>query len=66
MPVTTTYTPKEIIAYGQEPVSVPVTIISGVTLAAGTVLGKVTASGLYNAYDNTATNGLEQALGVLS
>lgn len=34
-------------------------------LAAGTVLGKITASGKYAAYDNGATDGTEVAAGVL-
>lgn len=42
-----------------------VTIVSGETLAAGTVLGKITASGKYAAYDNAAADGTEVAAGVL-
>jgi hypothetical protein len=42
-----------------------VTILSGQNLAAGAVLGKVTASGKYKAYDNTAADGSEVAAGVL-
>jgi len=39
---------------------------SGVTYAkAGTVLGKVTASGKYGPYNHSATNGLEFAVGIL-
>ena len=39
---------------------------SGVTYAkAGTVLGKVTASGKYGPYNHSATNGLEFAIGIL-
>lgn len=34
-------------------------------LAAGTVLGKITASGKYVAYSNSATDGTEVAAGVL-
>lgn len=42
-----------------------VTIVSGQDLAAGAVLGKITASGKYAAYDNTASDGTETAAGVL-
>lgn len=42
-----------------------VTIVSGQDLAAGTVLGKITASGKYTAYNNAAANGSEVAAGVL-
>lgn len=43
----------------------PVTIVSGQNLSAGTVVGKITASGKYAAYDNTANTGIEVAAGVL-
>lgn len=42
-----------------------VTIVSGEDLAAGTVLGKITASGKYAAYDNGASDGTQTAVGVL-
>lgn len=42
-----------------------ITVVSGETLAAGAVLGKITASGKYAAYDNTAADGSEVAAGVL-
>lgn len=42
-----------------------VTIASGQNLKAGAVLGKITASGKYAEYDNTATDGTETAAGVL-
>jgi len=42
-----------------------VIILSGQNLKTGTVLGKVTASGKYVAYDNTASDGRETAAGVL-
>lgn len=42
-----------------------VTIAAGQTLQAGTVLGKVTATGHYVAYDNDNTNGSQAAAGVL-
>lgn len=41
-------------------------IVSGAGIVkAGTVLGLVTASGLYKPYDNDATDGSETAVGVL-
>ena len=42
-----------------------VTIASGQNLKAGAVLGKITASGKYAAYDNAATDGTETAAAVL-
>lgn len=44
-----------------------VTIVSGAgVLEAGTVLGKITASGKYDAYDNTTNTGIEVADCVLA
>lgn len=44
----------------------PIVIASGAgVLVAGLVLGKVTASGKYAAYDNTAADGTETAAGIL-
>jgi hypothetical protein len=42
-----------------------VTLISGQNLAAGTVLGKITASGKYTTYANGASTGEEVAAGIL-
>ena len=42
-----------------------VTIVTGQNLAAGTVLGKITASGKYAAYSNAASDGTEVAAGIL-
>ena len=42
-----------------------ITVLSGETLEAGTVLGKVTASGKYKALDPAAVDGSEAAAGVL-
>jgi hypothetical protein len=42
-----------------------VTIVSGQNLAAGTVVGKISASGKYTAYDNDASTGEQAAAGVL-
>lgn len=43
-----------------------ITIVSGAgVLAAGTVLGKITATGLYDAYDNGDSDGTETAAGIL-
>lgn len=46
-------------------VRVPITIASGYRLSAGTVLGKITASGKYGPYDDTATDGRQTAVGIL-
>ena len=42
-----------------------VTIVSGQNLVVGTVVGKITASGKYAAYDNTDNTGVEAAAGIL-
>lgn len=42
-----------------------VTILSGQNLAAGTVVGKVTASGKYIAYDDDNADGSQAAVGIL-
>lgn len=42
-----------------------VTIVSGQDLAAGTVLGKITATGKYAGYDADAATGIETAVAVL-
>jgi Bacteriophage lambda head decoration protein D len=42
-----------------------VTVLSGETLEAGAVLGKVTASGKYKALDPAAVDGSEAAAGIL-
>lgn len=67
MPVTATYTPKQLF-YGSYQGNPPVTVTigTGKQLAVGTVLGVITATGLYDAYDNGASNGLEVALGILT
>ncbi len=41
------------------------TIVSGQNLVAGTVLGKITASGKYTAYSDGAADGSQTAVGVL-
>lgn len=43
----------------------PATITSGLQLAAGTVLGLVTATNLYVAYNSANINGSEKAAGIL-
>lgn len=42
-----------------------VTVVSGQNLAFGAVVGKITASGKYAAYNNAAATGVEVAAGVL-
>ncbi len=45
---------------------VPITIASGSgNLSAGTVLGKITATGKYGPYDDSATDGRQTAVGIL-
>ncbi len=42
-----------------------VTIVSGQNLVAGTVVGKITASGKYTAYDDDNADGSQTAAGIL-
>lgn len=42
-----------------------ITVLSGQVLVAGTVVGKITASGKYKDYDNAAADGSEVAAGIL-
>lgn len=43
-----------------------ITVASGQNLVIGTVLGKITASGKYAAYDNDAVDGTQTAAGILT
>lgn len=45
--------------------AVTVTVAAATTLAAGTVLGRLTATGKYVPYDNVGSDGSESAYGVL-
>lgn len=45
---------------------IPITIAQGYNLTAGTVLGKITASGKYGPYSASATDGRQVAVGVLA
>lgn len=42
-----------------------ITVVSGQDLAAGTVVGKITASGKYTAYDDDNVDGSQTAAGIL-
>ena len=42
-----------------------IVVVSGQNLAAGAVLGKITASGKYQAYDNASALGPQAAAGIL-
>lgn len=60
------HTAEFIISEGQGQISrEKITIAAGAALAAGTVLGIVTASGRYAPYVNSASNGTEVAVGIL-
>lgn len=68
--VTTSYDTKEIRALGVPEdhfvaVGVKVAQAAG-NLAEGTLLGKITASGLYKAYNNANSDGSEKAVGILA
>ncbi len=52
---------KEMMGYTRE----QVTIVSGQNLKTGTVLGKITASGKYSAYDGDAADGTQTVAGIL-
>lgn len=62
--LTGSYTPPTFIASGFG-VTRPATIKSGLQLTAGTVIGKVTATGLFAAYSSANTDGTERAVGFL-
>lgn len=67
--VTTTYRPAEIRFFGHEDLHSPVIgvkIVAGAgVLAIGTLLGRVTSSGLYKAYSASNTDGSEVAVAIL-
>ena len=68
MPTTTTFAAsKEILAYAgqQNPMAIPVSFAQGKQLARGTVLGRVTSTGLYDAYNSGGSGGLGVATGIL-
>lgn len=52
-----TYSPDQLLAGGEEPVSRQVTILSGQNLTRGAVLGRITASGKYTLSASGATDG---------
>jgi hypothetical protein len=58
--------PAENLYAGDFPrMQLPIVVVTGEVLVRGTVLGKVTASGKYAAYDNAASDGTEVAAGIL-
>ena len=66
---TQTFESKEIRALCRQDgfLPLPCIVASGEgVLAEGTILGKVTASGKYAAYDNAASDGTQTAVGILS
>lgn len=50
---------------GHPPIHIPITLLAGQNLAAGHVLGKITASGKYSGYDDDLADGLEVARAIL-
>jgi hypothetical protein len=56
---------KNLRAGSHEPIMIPVTILTGLTLADFTVVGRITASGKYKAYASGNTDGSEVARGIL-
>lgn len=65
MTLVNTFTGKNIFHDECEGRKVSVTILSGLNLAAGTLLGRITASGKYKAYNNANSDGSEVCAGVL-
>ncbi len=67
MITTNTYEPKEIRAGGDgsQFLAKPVTIADDQDLTTGTILGQVTDTGLFVAYDDDAIDGSEVAAGIL-
>lgn len=62
-----TYQPKEIRAISGQEVAVPITLAATATdLSKGTILGIVTASGLFAPYKDSNTDGTEVARAVLA
>lgn len=62
-----TNTPTEILAstVGLEKLGIQIDTAVAALIVKGTVMGKVTASGLYKPYDNAAVDGTEVALGII-
>lgn len=60
------YSNKDIVANGQTPVAIPVTIKAGVQYVAGQALARKTSDGLYEAHDNDGSGGLEVCSGYLA
>lgn len=62
-----TFSPDNLYAGEFPRVMEGVTVVSGEgVLARGTVLGKITASGKFGAYDSEASNGLENPVAILA
>lgn len=59
--------PDKLYAGDHPPVVIPVVIVSGAgALTRGTVLGRITASGKYDAYDDGDSDGTEVARAILA
>ncbi len=61
-----TYTPDNLIAGDFPLVDGEVTIVSGQTLARGTLIGKITATGKYKICDSASDDGSENPKGILA
>ena len=63
---TLTSTNKSLFAGSHPPVTIPITLVSGQNLVAGQVLGRITASGKYSAYDvGNSPAGVGSAVAIL-
>lgn len=54
-----------LLAGDHPPITKPIIVVSGQDLAAGTVLGRITASGKFAAYSDVAVDGSEVAVAIL-
>jgi hypothetical protein len=62
----TRYDRPQIVAKDLAPTAYIPIVVTGADFAAGTVMGKITASGKYENYDDLETNGAEDAVGIIT
>lgn len=62
---TGTVTQDKLLIGGHPPIIAPITLLSGQNLQRGQVLGRITASGKYKAYDSGASDGSQTPRAIL-